>query len=105
MTISECGVKTTLMNQYINFKTSTKRLQFGSKKCIKMYMGKTKCNILCKDRHVGNWKEETGKCSKSEHFNGYEKMKIKTEQTYLRDLISTDGTQTKNVQQRWVRCD
>ena len=28
LTISECGVKTSLMNQYINFKTGTKRLQF-----------------------------------------------------------------------------
>ena len=106
LTITECGVKTTMMNQYINFKTGTKRLQFGTKKCIKMHIGKMKSDILCKDLHVGDWKEdvitdpETGKSFKSEHFNGYEKMKVKTEQTYLGDLISTDGTQTKNVQQR-----
>ena len=30
LTISECGVKTNLMNQYINLKTGTKRLQFGT---------------------------------------------------------------------------
>ena len=29
LTISECGVKTNLLNQYINFKTGIKRLQLG----------------------------------------------------------------------------
>ena len=106
LTISECGYKTTLMNQFINFKTGSKRLQFGTEKCIKMHIGKSKCDILCKDLHVGGWKTEivedpvTGKCSKSECFNGFEKMKVKEEQTYLGDLISVDGTHTKNVQLR-----
>jgi hypothetical protein len=55
---------------------------------------------------VGGWKEDvitdpiTGKCSRSESFIGYEKMKIKKEQTYLGDLLSNDGSRTKNVQQR-----
>ena len=40
LTISECGVKTTLMNEFINFKTGTKRLQFGTAKCIKLHIGK-----------------------------------------------------------------
>jgi hypothetical protein len=106
LTISECGVKTTLMNQFINFKTGTKRLQFGTAKCIKMHIGKGESNILCKDLQVGGWKVDvitdpiTGKCSRSESFIGYEKMKIKKEQTYLGDLLSNDGSHTKNVQQR-----
>ena len=70
LTISECGVKTTLMNEFINFKTGTKRLQFGTAKCIKMHIGKGESNILCKDLHVGGWKVDvitdptTGKCSR-----------------------------------------
>ena len=106
LTISECGVNTTLMNQYINFKTATKRLQFGTAKCIKMHVGKSESDILCKDLHVGSWKDqvitdpETGQCTKSEYFSGFEKMKVKSEQTYLGDLMSVDGSQTKNVQQR-----
>ena len=55
-TISECGVKTNLLNQYINFKTGSKRLQFGTSKCIKMHVGKSDSTILCKDVHVGGWK-------------------------------------------------
>ena len=56
LTISECGFKTNLMNQFINFKTGTKRLQFGTYKCIKMHVGQA--DVLCKDLHVGGW--ETG---------------------------------------------
>ena len=105
LTISECGVKTNLMNQYINLKTGTKRLQFGTSKCVKMHIGKSE-NILCKDLHVGGWKVDvvtdpvTGKLSNREYFNGLEKMKVVQEQTYLGDLIASDGTHTKKVQQR-----
>ena len=71
-----------------------------------MGIGKGENNILCKDLQVGGWKVDvvthptTGKCSRSESFSGYEKMKIKKEQTYLGDLLSNDGSHTKNVQQR-----
>ena len=76
LTISECGVKTNLLNQYINFKTGSKRLQFGTSKCIKMHVGKSDSKILCKDLHVWGWKIDvntdpvTGKCTQSEYFNG-----------------------------------
>ena len=105
LTISECGVETNLMNQYINFKTGSKRLQFGTSKCVKMHIGKSE-NILCKDLHVGGWRVDvvtdpvTGKVSNSESFNGLEKMKVKQEQTYLGDLISADGTHTQKVKER-----
>ena len=106
LTISECGYQTTLMNQYINCKTGSKRLQFGTDKCIKMHIGKSKCDILCKDLHVGAWKTYiisdpvTGECSRTKYFNGYETMKEKEDQTYLGDLVSTDGSHTKNVQHK-----
>ena len=82
LTISECGVKTNLLNQYINFKTGSKRLQFGTSKCIKMHVGKSDSKILCKDLHVGGWKIDvntdpvTGKCTQREYFNGNEVMKV-----------------------------
>ena len=44
--------------------------------------------------------EETGACSQSETFGGLEKMKVKQEQTYLGDVISTDGKHAKNVMAR-----
>ena len=96
LTISECGYKTTLLNQFINFKTATKRLQFGTSKCIRMHIGKTNSELLCKDLSVGEWKENiiedphTGKCSRSEYFNGNVKMEKKQEQLYLGDIISSN---------------
>ena len=106
LTVSECGFKTNLMNQFINFKTGTKRLQFGTSKFIKMHIGRTKSEILCKDLVVGGWKVEvdtdpaTGVCSQSDIFQGNQKMTCKSEQLYLGDLISADGSHTKNVQLR-----
>ena len=40
LTISECGYKTNLMNQYINMKTGCKSLQFGTSKSIQMHVGR-----------------------------------------------------------------
>ena len=106
LTISECGYKSKLMNEYINFKTGSKRLQFGTSKCIKMHVGKPNSDILCNDLHVGEWKLEvvdniqTGGYKMNEFFSGNIKMENKMEQKYLGDIISSDGTHTKNVQER-----
>ena len=105
-TISECGFKTSLMNHYINFKTGTKRLQFGASKCIKMHIGKDKNEVLCKDLFVPGWKVEletdpvTGNCSQADSFIGNQKIEVKDEQLYLGDIISSNGSHTKNVQNR-----
>ena len=105
-TISPCGYKTTEMNEYINCKTAEKRLQFGTKKCIKLHVGRTKNETLCKDLSVDGWKVEvetdnkSGKSFQSESYGGRGKMQVKKEQTYLGDVISDDGKHTKNVQAR-----
>ena len=39
LTISECGFKTNLLNEFLNLKTATKKLEFGTKKCVKMRVG------------------------------------------------------------------
>ena len=33
-----------------------KRLQFGTNKCVKLHVGRTKSETLCKDLSVGGWK-------------------------------------------------
>ena len=105
-TISTCGSEAKKMNQFINHKTALKRLQFGTTKCVKLHFGKTCNENLCKDLYVDGWKQkvvtdpETGKTFQTEYFGGPEKMSVKNEQTYLGDVISTDGRQTKNVQAR-----
>ena len=106
LTISECGYQTKLMNEYINFKTGTKRLQFGPSKCIKMHIGKQHSETLCQDLYVGEWKSKvvedplTGKYKMTEFFHGNVKMESKDEQKYLGDILSSDGSHTKNIQER-----
>ena len=42
ITVSECGLQTTMMNSYINTKTAMKKLQFGTEKCKKFTLEKLK---------------------------------------------------------------
>ena len=55
-TISTCGFKTSMLNNFINSKTAMKRLQFGTEKCIKLHIGKSCNETLCRDLFVGGWK-------------------------------------------------
>ena len=105
-TISKCGFKTTMMNQFINSKSAMKKLQFGTTKCIKLHVGRTCNKTFCKDLNVDGWKLEvvedthSGKIVQKESFGGEEKMEEKTEQVYLGDVISSDGKHSKNIQAR-----
>jgi hypothetical protein len=106
LTISESGYKTTLMNKFINSKTAMKKLQFGPSKCIKMHIGKSCIEALCKELDAGAWKinvetgMKTGEASRQEYFSGQEKMKQKEEQMYLGDLLSDNESHSKNVLNR-----
>ena len=106
LSISECGYKTNLMNKFINSKTAMKKLQFGTSKCIKMHIGKTCNDALCKDVDVGGWNIDvkidaiTGEASREEYFAGQVKMGSKQEQMYLGDLLSASGSHGPNVLQR-----
>ena len=61
---------------------------------------------MCRDLFVGGWKVEvetdeiTGVSAQREFFAGMAKMKMKEEQMYLGDIISADGSHSKNVQHR-----
>jgi hypothetical protein len=105
-TISTCGFRTNMMNNFINSKTAMKKLQFGTTKCIKLHVGKSRNETLCKDLHVGGWRvdvvedPQTGICGQNEYFGGMELMSEKTEQMYLGDIISADGSHSKNIKHR-----
>ena len=94
------------MNKYINTKSALKKLQFGTSKCVKLHVGKTCSKTLCSDLHVDGWKLNvvtdpvTGHTHQEEVFVGQEKMKQKSEQMYLGDVVSADGKHDKNVLNR-----
>ena len=105
-TISICDYKTNLLNKYINTKSATKKLQFGTTKCVKLHVGKNCNKTLCGDLHVGGWKLNvetdpvTGQIFQTEAFAGQEKMAEKSEQMYLGDVVSVDGKHDKNILSR-----
>ena len=81
ISISECGHKTAMMNSFINFKTNSKKLQFGENKCKKLHVGHVKEEFKCQDLLVETWKEVevindvTGEIELKNVFNGDAIMK------------------------------
>ena len=104
--ISECGYKTSMMNAFINHKTNIKKLQFGVDKCKKIHIGRTKENHKCQDLYVDGWKiknvtnVEKSNEERIETFEGAEAMETTDSEKYLGDIISNDGTNTKNIKNR-----
>jgi hypothetical protein len=102
--VSVCGVDTVMMNGYINAKTNTKKLQFGKDKCHRMHIGKR--NSYCPDLFIDTWEVknveefEAKSEEESDIFEGECKMDDSEEEKYLGDLISADGTNTKNIKAR-----
>ena len=56
--ISDCVIKTTSMNAFLNTRTNLMNLQFGNNRCVKMHIGKTNNIDLCSDLTIDAWKEE-----------------------------------------------
>ena len=75
-----------MMNSYMRFKTNSKKLQFGEKKCKKMHVGQIAKEYKCKDLSVDKWtemdikNEETGELKMTDVCQGEEKMEEKMEE-------------------------
>ena len=95
--ISECGHRTAMMNSYINFKTNSKKLQFGVKKCKKLHVGHKMESFKCQNLEVDKWSEieiqnqETGEYEIKDIYEGDHTMEETKDERYLGDIISTDG--------------
>ena len=109
ITVSECGPKTTMINSYINTKTAIKKLQFGTKKCKKIHVGKMREEHKCQPLYVDNWKEKDEPNSDFKEirvgdiFDGEERMEETEQQKYLGDIVSQDGRNIKNFKMRVIK--
>ena len=103
LVISECGYKTDVMVSYINCQSRFNFLQFGLSKCYKMHIGKTKQKFKCTPVFLDSWKseeienEKSGKVTFQESFVGKAQIKEVTNQKYLGNIISDDGTNTADI--------
>ena len=104
--ISESGYKAQRLNGFINAKTAIKRLQFGTKKCQIMHIGKNIPEHKKTDLFVDGWLMEeientnTNTNESKETFNGEEDIKEALESKYLGQIISKDGTNKKSIETR-----
>ena len=104
--VSLCGYQTAQMNTFINYKTNSKKLQFGTNKCKKIHVGKIKEEFKCRPVAVDNWEEvkvkdeQTTKLTLEDHYVGQDEMEEKSEETYLGDIVSNDGRNMKNFKAR-----
>ena len=96
-----CGLDTVEVAAYLNAKTNVKKLQFGVEKCHKLHFGGKR--HLCPDLHIDNWglkkidEEKTGLENLEDVYLGYYKIEGVEEEKYLGDIISSDGSNMKNV--------
>ena len=106
ITISECGHKTTMVNSYVKFKTSSKKLQFGNQKCKKIHVGKTREEHNCQDLYLEKWSEKIVQKSNNmemriEDICGEEEvMEEVSNEKYLGHVISSDGRNISNIKSR-----
>ena len=104
--ISECGHKTSMLNSFINHKTNRKKLQFRVDKCKKLHVGKTREAYKCRDLYIDGWKVKgvkntsTGGETIEDTYEGPDKVETTDSEKYLGDIISSDGKNTKNIQNR-----
>ena len=91
------------MNVFLNVKTAEKCLQFGSKKCKTMLIGKNMENIINSELTVDKWKvshkdTENGEVVLIEEFDGQVKIEKTEEQRYLGFVLSSKGNNMVNIE-------
>ena len=102
--ISECGINSVLMNSYINTKTNIKKLQFGVSKCHRMHVGAKKTN--CPSLKIDEWEMkvvenyDTKENNVQDEYCGEHLMEESESEKYLGDLISSNGRNEKNIEER-----
>ena len=103
LAVSESGYKTSKMNGFLNAKTAVKRLQFGPEKCHVMYVGSNIPNHNKVDLFVDGWKlQEVQQINQDngqlhEAPDGEHKLEERESEKYLGQIISSDGSNLKNI--------
>ena len=96
--ISEAGSKAQMLNAFLNMKTAEKTLQFGTKKCKFMLVGKDTKNVMKNNLMVDEWKinySETGHIV--EKYSGQTSIEQTEHQKYLGFIISSTGNNMINI--------
>ena len=104
--ISDCGFRSVMVNEYLQCKSNSKKLQFGPSKCKKIHIGKQNKDMRCHALFVEKWEErEVDQLNTEEKIIedvciGRVEMEEMVEEKYLGDVISADGKNLKNIKSR-----
>ena len=104
--ISECGYKSVMVNEFMQCKANSKKLQFGPSKCKKLHNGKQDMEFKCHALFVEKWEEREMIQGNTQNniiqdvCIGREEMVNKSEAKYLGDIISAEGKNIKNTKAR-----
>ena len=99
-----CGIDTVEVTGFLNAKSNCKKIQFGVDKCHQLHFGVKK--NLCPNLFIDNWGIRKADEAKTGFDNlqdvQLEDYKIESveKDKYLGDIISTDGSNMKNVLSR-----
>ena len=102
--VAQSGVDSVEVNSFINAKTNVKKLQFGVTKCHQIHVGGNE--HLTPELYVDNWEvkkiceEKTGVDNLKDVCSGDILVERADTDTYLGDIISKDGKNTKNIMAR-----
>ena len=94
-----------MLNAFINTKTAEKSLQFGTKKCKSMLVGKDLKNVVNNELLVDSWSiyyqknSDTGEDDLIESFNGQVAIGKTEEHNYLGFVISSKGDNMAIIRQ------
>ena len=106
LAISESGYKTNRLNAFINAKTAVKMLQFGPDKCHIMHVGMNIPAYKKSKLFVDGWEmkeitdKNTGEVKNHESFQGGCIITESSNEKYLGQIITSDGTNAANVKNR-----
>ena len=98
--ISNCGPDATKMQEYINIKSASKKLQFSTSKTFRMHIGRKRPDYKCENIFIDSW--ETNKIS-TEKYIGKVRVRNTYCTKYLGEVICTSGTNTENILSRKKR--
>ena len=103
---SECGPNSAMATSHHNSQTNLKKLQFGEDKCIKMHVGSK--TMICPQNVIDTWEVKSDENTKTildtaDAEGDPHEMEMKDNWKYLGDILSSDGKNDANIQERCHR--
>ena len=71
--LSNCGPESTQLQEYINIKTASKKLQYATDKTVRMHIGSKNPTYKCNMSYIDSW--GTSQTNPTERYLGSVKVK------------------------------